>query len=891
MDNSIFPAEFYDLSNPINSTTLPASSVLELGYINLPFLVIYKYYFDYSTGFLGPTGVMVPVVFVEEDIGCILPEQMDLDFGLVCNYDEYCGQTYIDVDKVDIVLADFVEGTPFEDGTYKVTIQDFGVDWFSGALVPGWSGGVALYSMADTLLPFNGSNDTIFSGFLNLSIDESLLSYGFSCSGDVGYNSFVQITITDANGFSIQTLVQTIVTDGSSIWNLPPCASPSEMPYGLFTAVPDTIYVCGNEVLNNDEICAQAPCSGGGWPDGIIYALFLDSAPPSYSLYDDEPENFIDESFSLATLLNENADGPTEDYRVGIYYKLLSYPGGSENTVNVPVVFLDNEDQNCSFLDADIEIVCHTQDYCGQEYWDQGTVDIYINEVVGGIPFENGGYSIFVEFVDVYNPIFSANFIDFSANDSILNINSDTIYWTDSFIPSETEPVLSYSFESCSDVIIGDLSIGITITDSIGNTTSSILQIIQELPFSSSGLPQAPCPELIPSSQIVYSYSDPLSLCPYGGSSGDICAFGYCLSLGYPSSIVYALFDGMVPDYFEGGFTWDGIPCTNTAENMIDNASSFDELSLEGFEFTGQELFLGLYNKPTWGCSHYLSSESIPVSVSGADGGLLEVLPLETLCYPNQNYVILENGDTFYVEGVGSYQTEFIVEQTGECNVKIVTPIEVVQTPEETVLPVLESCTQTIELTDTTLILESGETLTYSQIFSNQYGCDSLVSQVISFSELPVLSINEGLDTIIGPPSGVSLNAVGEFDSFAWSNGVETAETMVNESGLYTVTAITEAGCSQTSEVYVALDLVGLDEPDWAASIRLSPNPTKDVFFLSNVPSEVTEINIYAQSGQLVKRVLPETNKIEINGLMAGVYSVEFVGKRLSVFEQLVVLP
>lgn len=88
----------------------------------------------------------------------------------------------------------------------------------------------------------------------------------------------------------------------------------------------------------------------------------------------------------------------------------------------------------------------------------------------------------------------------------------------------------------------------------------------------------------------------------------------------------------------------------------------------------------------------------------------------------------------------------------------------------------------------------------YVVTVTNAFGCTNTASHSITANAQPHITITG--DTIFCQGSNSQLTAIGG-TSFLWNTGVSTQSTIVSHSGLYTVTATNNNGCSSTKSVHI----------------------------------------------------------------------------------------
>jgi len=116
--------------------------------------------------------------------------------------------------------------------------------------------------------------------------------------------------------------------------------------------------------------------------------------------------------------------------------------------------------------------------------------------------------------------------------------------------------------------------------------------------------------------------------------------------------------------------------------------------------------------------------------------------------------------------------------------------------------------------------------------------------------------------------------------SYNWSNGVQTAENIVNSIGNYRVTISNAAGCTQEKEVLVVQG-TATNTAQLTPAVQVSPNPASDHLQISVgaglVPARAILRNIH---GQVVQTMVPAASVFNwtINHLPGGLYLLELDG-------------
>lgn len=114
--------------------------------------------------------------------------------------------------------------------------------------------------------------------------------------------------------------------------------------------------------------------------------------------------------------------------------------------------------------------------------------------------------------------------------------------------------------------------------------------------------------------------------------------------------------------------------------------------------------------------------------------------------------------------------------------------------------------------------------------------------------------------------------------TYNWSNGANTATTIVSQNGLYTVTVTDANGCTATGSVYMYPD--NLNESDML-QVVLYPNPTSGWVYLKvqSGTMEHVQIRVFDLRGALVfetqERIMKDEIAIDARTWSSGVYFIE----------------
>ncbi len=352
-------------------------------------------------------------------------------------------------------------------------------------------------------------------------------------------------------------------------------------------------------------------CGSSYW-DIHNFGIWIDS------LVEGVPEGFVE----YLWLPNESNASELIITEPGVYTFVGTTVEGCQQNHTITVV-----EQT---IEADFEMVCGQNDYCGTEYWDRGAIDLFLNNLSNGQAFADGTYT-----VNLKNVVFGS-----AASSFNLTINGETyqappdgleieFQWT----PSVEIPIATFSvYEFCSDIVFGyDLFFELLITDSLGNQYFEVMPIVfNDFPVCSNG----------PLSEILYSSPESVIVCDGTVENlEEFCLGFYCPLLGWTTEIRYVVFEGECPESFQGNletfiYCGEGIE-EPLPENFRTASYSLDDLDLEGLESI-ENLNLGIYsnNSEQYNCDLTAVTINIPLEtfhLSSAQSGL-----------ENTTYLIIE---------------------------------------------------------------------------------------------------------------------------------------------------------------------------------------------------------------------------------------------------------
>lgn len=150
------------------------------------------------------------------------------------------------------------------------------------------------------------------------------------------------------------------------------------------------------------------------------------------------------------------------------------------------------------------------------------------------------------------------------------------------------------------------------------------------------------------------------------------------------------------------------------------------------------------------------------------------------------------------------------------------------------------------------------ETATYTVTTTSEAGCRSIDSVIVEVFDNPIVTI-EGVTSVCAGDD-VSLTASGG-NAYTWNTGAETAsiEIIASETATYTVTAISEAGCSSVDSVEVTvndLPLIDLSQITGevckkAAGVTLIAEPAGGVFSGTGVSDGIFDPSLITELGEI----------------------------------------
>ena len=134
---------------------------------------------------------------------------------------------------------------------------------------------------------------------------------------------------------------------------------------------------------------------------------------------------------------------------------------------------------------------------------------------------------------------------------------------------------------------------------------------------------------------------------------------------------------------------------------------------------------------------------------------------------------------------------------------------------------------------------------------TTEHGCDSIVTLHLEVKPLPVVELGNDITVCFDQEGNPYLDAGRDFDTYSWSNGLNTRMIQVTDTGLYSI-LVTLNGCKAKDSIRVNnLCPFQLYVPNTITAYLA--DGTNDYFYLPNTEKiKELEIHIYDRWGQLV---------------------------------------
>jgi hypothetical protein len=176
-------------------------------------------------------------------------------------------------------------------------------------------------------------------------------------------------------------------------------------------------------------------------------------------------------------------------------------------------------------------------------------------------------------------------------------------------------------------------------------------------------------------------------------------------------------------------------------------------------------------------------------------------------CFPSSMSVSQTTCSSFTLNGQtytesGTYTQIFVNSEGCDSVLTLFLNVEVLQSS------ITASACSSYELNGETYT-ESG---TYSQMLTNASGCDSLITLNLTIGEGDiVLGVTPESPVSFCVGASVELIAASGFDTYTWSHGPQTQMVTINAAGTYSVTATDISGCTAVSE---NIEVSIIDKPE-----------------------------------------------------------------------------
>ncbi len=161
---------------------------------------------------------------------------------------------------------------------------------------------------------------------------------------------------------------------------------------------------------------------------------------------------------------------------------------------------------------------------------------------------------------------------------------------------------------------------------------------------------------------------------------------------------------------------------------------------------------------------------------------------------------------------------------------------------------------------------ESG---TYTQVFQNTRGCDSLLTLILSLGSIEKPEITVHADFQLG--THLSYHTYQWFSNGRIMAGETDSVLLVTENGDYYVVVTTENGCIDTSDIYKVTNVSIIPPADHSPSLKLYPNPSQSVVYIKS--SGIVDIILTDITGKEIRSVKKAT-VIPVSDLAEGIYGL-----------------
>lgn len=188
----------------------------------------------------------------------------------------------------------------------------------------------------------------------------------------------------------------------------------------------------------------------------------------------------------------------------------------------------------------------------------------------------------------------------------------------------------------------------------------------------------------------------------------------------------------------------------------------------------------------------------------------------------------------------------------------------------------------------TTSSISNLEAGSYGVTIEDAAGCKDSAELSIGFDHTnPTVDLGE--DTIVcyipefDEFNSITLNA-GSFSTYSWNTGENTASIIIDAPGIFSVFVTDVNGCNAIDSITIdSMICLGVDEPLMASTMKVYPNPTRDVanINIEGVKSGAYTMLILNMNGQIVMNEKLSigssvfNTSIDIRHLGSGIYVVQ----------------
>ena len=186
-------------------------------------------------------------------------------------------------------------------------------------------------------------------------------------------------------------------------------------------------------------------------------------------------------------------------------------------------------------------------------------------------------------------------------------------------------------------------------------------------------------------------------------------------------------------------------------------------------------------------------------------------------------------------------------------------------------------------------------------IVKGEYKCEVTVDGGTKVSNTAILTVNlliqittqpQSVEAGRGKEAKFTVLAEGTIDTYQWSkdgaeltdggkfSGITTSELIItdvatSEAGDYTVMVSGECGDKISDKATLSVLTAVFDLAE--AGITVSPNPTTAYINITNTAKKIEKIEIYNQEGKLLIQKSMDFNRLDVSGLVSGVYFVKVI--------------